>query len=50
MIEQDWLQYKGKEVDQRRGKEVGANIYNPKPFDPDELFETVAKISGLTFS
>jgi two-component system, OmpR family, alkaline phosphatase synthesis response regulator PhoP len=33
-----------KEVDRQKGKDVGADIYMTKPFDPIEVFEKVAEV------
>ncbi len=41
------LTAKGQEFDKERGKEVGADIYMTKPFDPDEMLEMAEKILGL---
>lgn len=38
------LTAKGQEVDKLRGKEVGADLYLTKPFDPDYLLETARKV------
>lgn len=41
------LTAKGQEFDKERGKEVGADIYMTKPFDPDEMLEMAEEILGL---
>ncbi len=38
------LTAKVEEVDRQKGKDVGADIYMTKPFNPDEVFEKVAKV------
>ena len=40
------LTAKGREVDQKLGKEVGANDYITKPFSPSKLIERVQAILG----
>lgn len=40
------LTAKGQEFDKERGKEVGADIYMTKPFDPDEMLEMAEEILG----
>lgn len=42
------LTAKGQEMDKLKGAEVGANQYMTKPFDPDELLETVEGILQLS--
>lgn len=37
----------GQERDRQRGKEVGADQYITKPFDPDQLLEKAKEILGL---
>ncbi|MFM7886065.1 MAG: response regulator transcription factor [Pseudanabaena sp.] len=41
------LTAKGQEFDRDRGKEVGADIYMTKPFDPDEILEKSFEILGI---
>jgi DNA-binding response OmpR family regulator len=41
------LTAKGQEFDQQKGKEVGANFYMTKPFDPDEILKKASEILGL---
>lgn len=41
------LTAKGQERDRQRGKEVGADQYITKPFDPDQLLEKAKEILGL---
>ena len=41
------LTAKGQEFDQQRGKEVGANLYMTKPFDPDEVLEKATEILAI---
>ncbi|MBW4521582.1 MAG: response regulator [Scytolyngbya sp. HA4215-MV1] len=41
------LTAKGQEFDKTRGKEVGADMYMTKPFDPDEIVEKSMEILGL---
>ncbi len=38
------LTAKGQEHDRQKGKDVGADIYITKPFDPDEIAGKVAQI------
>ena len=38
------LTAKAQEVDRHKGKDVGADIYMTKPFNPDEVFEKVTKV------
>ncbi len=38
------LTAKVEEVDRQKGKDVGADIYMTKPFNPDEVFEKVVKV------
>jgi len=42
------LTAKGQEFDRQKGKEVGANLYMTKPFDPDEIVKKASEILGLT--
>ena len=41
------LTAKGQEFDKQKGKEVGADLYMTKPFDPDEVIAKAAKVLGL---
>ena len=41
------LTAKGREIDQRLGKEVGANDYITKPFSPTKLIDRVQAILGV---
>ncbi len=41
------LTAKGQEFDKEKGKEVGADCYMTKPFNPDEVVEKARKILGL---
>jgi DNA-binding response OmpR family regulator len=41
------LTAKGQEFDQQKGKEVGANLYMTKPFDPDEILEKATQVLSL---
>lgn len=41
------LTAKGQEFDKQKGKEVGADIYMTKPFNPDEVIEKAREILGL---
>ncbi len=41
------LTAKVEEVDRQKGKDVGADIYMTKPFNPDEVFEKVVKVLGI---
>ncbi len=38
------LTAKVQEVDRQKGKDVGADIYMTKPFNPDEVFEKVVEV------
>ena len=38
------LTAKGQEHDRQKGKDVGADIYITKPFDPDEIIKKAAKV------
>ncbi len=40
------LTAKGQEFDRKKGKEVGADLYITKPFNPDEIVEIV---NGILF-
>lgn len=42
------LTAKGQEFDQKRGHEVGANLYMTKPFDPDEVLGKAAEILAIS--
>lgn len=41
------LTAKGQEFDKEKGKQVGANIYMTKPFDPDEILQKAIEILEL---
>jgi two-component system, OmpR family, alkaline phosphatase synthesis response regulator PhoP len=41
------LTAKGQEFDQQKGKEVGADLYMTKPFDPDEIIKKALEVLGL---
>ncbi|GAB4286631.1 MAG: response regulator [Oscillatoriaceae cyanobacterium] len=41
------LTAKGQEFDKEKGKEVGADLYMTKPFEPDEVLAKSAEILGL---
>lgn len=40
------LTAKGQEFDKRKGKEVGADIYITKPFNPDEIVRKAREVLG----
>ena len=42
------LTAKGQEVDKQKGKEVGADMYMTKPFDPDALYNKAVDVLGLS--
>ena len=41
------LTAKGQEIDKQKGREVGADLYLTKPFDPDELLEKATELLGF---
>ena len=41
------LTAKGQEFDKQKGREVGADSYVTKPFDPDAMLEKAEEILGL---
>lgn len=41
------LTAKGQEYDRQKGKEVGAEVYITKPFDPDEIVDKAVEVLGL---
>jgi len=41
------LTAKGQEFDKEKGKEVGADIYLTKPFNPDEIIEKAREVLKL---
>jgi DNA-binding response OmpR family regulator len=42
------LTAKGQELDRQRGKEVGADVYMTKPFDPEALLSKAKQVLKLT--
>jgi len=41
------LSARAQEADLQRGDRIGVDAYLTKPFDPDELIDTVRKLAGL---
>ena len=41
------LTAKGQEFDRQQGRDVGANLYMTKPFDPDEVLAKAAEVLAL---
>ena len=41
------LTAKGQEFDKQKAKEMGADLYLTKPFDPDEVLEKAQKVLGF---
>ena len=41
------LTAKGQELDKEKGREVGADMYITKPFDPDALYDKAVEILGV---
>ncbi len=41
------LTAKAQEIDKQEGKDVGADIYMTKPFDPEEILEKVVEVLGI---
>jgi DNA-binding response OmpR family regulator len=41
------LSAEAQEVDKQKGKDVGADIYMTKPFQPDEVLERVVEVLGI---
>lgn len=55
-VKQEWgmddvyitlLTAKGQEYDKEKGKEVGADLYITKPFNPDEIMALAIKVLGI---
>ncbi|TEB13492.1 response regulator transcription factor [Pelotomaculum propionicicum] len=44
------LTAKGQEFDKRKGKEVGADVYITKPFNPDEIVRKARDVLGNQLS
>src|SRR4028119_1282233 len=44
------LTAKGQEFDKHKGKEVGADLYMTKPFDPDEVVKKSMQVLDLAVS
>ena len=44
------LTAKGQEFDKRKGKQVGADLYMTKPFDPDEVVKKSMQVLELVVS
>ncbi|ASF44795.1 response regulator transcription factor [Methylovulum psychrotolerans] len=56
IVKQDWalddvfiimLTAKGQEYDKEKGKEVGADMYITKPFNPDEIMAHAVRVLGI---
>jgi two-component system alkaline phosphatase synthesis response regulator PhoP len=43
------LTAKGQEFDKEKGKEVGADVYMTKPFDPDDLLDKAVEVLGIDY-
>lgn len=41
------LTAKGQELDKQKGKQVGADMYITKPFDPDALYDKAVEVLDL---
>lgn len=41
------LTVKGQKMDRQKGKDVGADIYMTKPFNPDEILKVARNILGI---
>ena len=41
------LSAEAQEADKQKGKDVGADIYMTKPFDPDEILEKAVEVLGI---
>lgn len=41
------LTVKGQEFDKQKGRDVGADIYMTKPFNPDDIVENARNILGI---